>query len=89
MGRVVTQWNHFGLYACMLLMPFSGYIASNFSKHGKKFFNVKMLPPWGIDDHRIYTVFNTTHVIKSYRLAGDEFAISVLLDAVQRLYEPA
>jgi cytochrome b561 len=64
--RVATKWTHFGLYACMLLMPLSGYIASNFSKYGVKLFNVMLLPPWGIDDHRIYAVFNTTHVVTSY-----------------------
>jgi cytochrome b561 len=50
----------------MLLMPLSGYIASNFSKFGIKLFNWIVLPPWGIDDHRIYAVFNTTHVVTSY-----------------------
>jgi cytochrome b561 len=64
--RVVSKWNQFGLYTCMLLMPLSGYVASNFSKHGVKLFNVVMLPPWGTDDHRIYAVFNTTHVVTSY-----------------------
>jgi cytochrome b561 len=64
--RVATKWNQFGLYACMLLMPLSGYIASNFSQYGVKLFNVILFPPWGIDDHRIYAVFNTTHVVTSY-----------------------
>jgi cytochrome b561 len=64
--RVAARWTHWALYACMLLMPVSGYVASNFSKYGVKLFNVMTLPPWGIDDHRIYAVFNTTHVITSY-----------------------
>jgi cytochrome b561 len=64
--RVAAKWSHVALYACMLGMPISGYIASNFSKHGVKFFNAVMLPPWGVDDARVYTIFNTTHVALSY-----------------------
>jgi cytochrome b561 len=50
----------------MLGMPLSGYIASNFSKHGVKLFNWVLLPPWGTDDARVYAIFNTTHVVLSY-----------------------
>jgi cytochrome b561 len=64
--RAVARWSHWALYACMLVMPLSGYVASNFSKYGVKLFNVVMLPPWGMDNHRIYAVFNTTHVVTSY-----------------------
>lgn len=58
--------SHIALYACMVLMPASGYLASNFSRYGIKYFNVVALPPWGIDDKQIYAVFNTTHVMTSY-----------------------
>jgi cytochrome b561 len=68
--RVASRVNHLGLYICMLVMPSSGYIASNFSKYGVKLFNVILLPPWGIDDKRIYAVFNTTHVATSYLFVG-------------------
>jgi cytochrome b561 len=64
--RHAAQSSHLALYACMLGMPLSGYFASNFSKHGVKFFNRIMLPPWGIDDPRLYALFNTTHVVLSY-----------------------
>jgi cytochrome b561 len=64
--RVTARWTHWALYGCMLLMPVSGYVASNFSQYGVKLFNVMTLPPWGINDHRIYGVFNTTHVVTSY-----------------------
>ena len=64
--RVAARWSHVALYACMLGMPLSGYIASNFSKYGVKFFNAVMLPPWGKDDARVYSIFNTTHVFLSY-----------------------
>jgi cytochrome b561 len=68
--RSASAVNHLGLYICMLVMPISGYIASNFSKYGVKLFNAILLPPWGIDDKRIYAVFNTAHVATSYLFVG-------------------
>lgn len=55
--------SHLGMYLCMLVMPLSGYLASNFSKHGVKFFNTILLPPWGSDDKQLYALFNQTHKI--------------------------
>src|SRR6185312_15635461 len=57
--RDAAQWSHAALYACMIGMPLSGYIASNFSKYGVKLFNVLTLPPWGVDDAQTYSIFNT------------------------------
>jgi cytochrome b561 len=64
--RVAAKWSHVLLYVCMVVMPLSGYIASNFSKWGVNFFNSVKLPPWGVDDQQIYSFFNATHVITSY-----------------------
>jgi cytochrome b561 len=64
--RRAARASHFALYACMLIMPAAGYLASNFSKFGVNYFNAVLFPPWGIDDRRIYAVFNTTHVATSY-----------------------
>lgn len=64
--RIGASLTHWGLYACMLLMPLSGYIASNFSKWGVKYFNVITFPPWGVEDERIYAFFNGLHVLTSY-----------------------
>ena len=64
--HLASRVTHLLLYGCMVVMPLSGYIASNFSKYGVKLFNVILLPPWGIDDKGIYAVFNTTHVVTSY-----------------------
>ncbi len=58
--------NHGLLYACMLLMPISGYVASNFSKFGVKFFNLVPLPPWGADNRSVYEFFNGLHLTVSY-----------------------
>jgi cytochrome b561 len=68
--RTASKVTQFLLYACMLVMPLSGYIASNYSKYGVKLFNSITLPPWGPDDPKIYAVFNTTHVVTSYLLVA-------------------
>lgn len=68
--RAAARASHAALYVVMLVMPASGYVASNFSKYGVKLFNAVMLPPWGADDRRIYAVFNATHVLASYVFAA-------------------
>jgi cytochrome b561 len=64
--RAAAHLSHWALYACMLIMPLSGYIASNFSKYGVNFFNVVKLPPWGVPNEAVYNALNTTHVVTSY-----------------------
>jgi cytochrome b561 len=59
----LSKFSHYGMYLCMLIMPLSGYVASNFSRHGVKFFNAIHFPPWGIDDQQIYAFFNQTHKV--------------------------
>jgi len=54
------------LYVCMILMPVSGYLASNFSKHGIHFLNRVWWPPWGPDDKAIYEILNGTHNVLAY-----------------------
>jgi cytochrome b561 len=64
--RIGASATHAALYACMLIMPITGYVASNFSKWGVKYFNAIQLPPWGVDDERVYAFFNGAHVATSY-----------------------
>ena len=64
--RIAARVNHALLYACMIGMPLTGYVASNFSKFGIRYFGAINLPPWGVDDKNIYAVFNTTHKTLSY-----------------------
>jgi cytochrome b561 len=61
--RVAARANHALLYACMVGMPAAGYLATNFSKFGIKYFNLFELPPWGYDDKKIYALFNSTHKV--------------------------
>jgi cytochrome b561 len=53
--------SHLALYVCMAVMPLSGYLASNFSKHGIKLFNTVALAPWGPDSKVVYAMLNQTH----------------------------
>lgn len=55
-----ATWGHRALYACMLAMPLAGSIASNFSKHGVKFFGLA-LAPWGPDEPAVYRFFSGLH----------------------------
>ena len=67
---VIAPWQqrlaaatHHLLYVCMVVMPLSGYLASNFSRHGIKFFNAVTWVPWGPDDKTLYALFNLTHKV--------------------------
>lgn len=64
--RIGAKSSHIALYTCMLLMPLTGYVASNFSQYGVKYFNAILLPPWGIENQSIYAFFNSAHVLTSY-----------------------
>jgi cytochrome b561 len=56
---------HRALYACMVVMPASGYVGSNFSKHGVHFFGTS-LPAWGPDLPAAYAFFNGLHVATAW-----------------------
>ena len=64
--RAAARASHVALYACMVIMPLAGYVASNFSKYGVKLFNAILLPPWGIDDPQTYEFFKGVHKVTSY-----------------------
>lgn len=56
-----AAWGHAALYACMAALPASGYIASNFSRHGVRLFGLR-LPPWGPDLPGVYGFFDGLHL---------------------------
>lgn len=60
--------SHYLLYALMLVMPLSAYIAANFSRFGIHFFNKVQLAPWGVDSKALYGIFNQVHVVSSWLL---------------------
>jgi cytochrome b561 len=57
--RLAAAGHHL-MYLCMLVLPLSGYIASNFSRFGVKFFNTITLAPWrpGARTTRASTLFS-------------------------------
>ena len=63
--RRAASLGHWALYVCMLVMPLSGYIASNFSKHGLKFFGVP-LRPWGADLPQVYEFLGRVHITTAF-----------------------
>jgi cytochrome b561 len=68
--RSVARSSHRLLYLAMIVLPLSGYLASNFSKYGIKLFNAVSLPPWGSNDPQLYALLNGTHVATAYIFAG-------------------
>ncbi len=60
---------HRALYVCMVAMPVSGYVASNFSRHGVRFFGT-VLPPWGPDLPQVYASLNGLHVTTAWVFAA-------------------
>jgi cytochrome b561 len=68
--RVAARASHALLYVSMIGMPLTGYVATNFSKFGIKFFGLVTLPPWGIDDKQVYAVFNTAHKVLALVFVG-------------------
>lgn len=64
-----ARLSHIALYLCMVALPLSGYLASNFSRHGVKFFNLVHWLPWGPDDKTLYALFNRAHHLAALLLA--------------------
>ena len=68
--RSAARMSHALLYAGMLGVPLTGYLATNFGKYGIKYFGLVLLPSWGPDDSAIYAALNTTHKGLALALAG-------------------
>jgi cytochrome b561 len=60
-----AKTNHLLFYVCLVVMTLSGFIESNFTKYGIKFFGYQ-LPILGWEDKTIYYLFNRIHVYTSY-----------------------
>ncbi|MCU0804952.1 MAG: cytochrome b [Burkholderiales bacterium] len=59
--RTAANAGHVLLYICVIGIPLAGYLASNFSRFGIKYFGLFELKPWGPDDKRMYSFFNGVH----------------------------
>ena len=67
--RRAAHVGHGALYACMLVLPVSGYVASNFSKHAVRFFGLAVAP-WGPDLPKVYDALNGLHVATAWVFAA-------------------
>jgi cytochrome b561 len=65
--RRAARLGHLLLYACMVVAPLAGYLGSNFSKHGVRFFGV-VLAPWGPDWPAAYSFLVGLHDASTYLL---------------------
>jgi cytochrome b561 len=65
--RRAANAGHVALYACMAIAPLAGYLGSNFSKHGVRFFGVT-LAPWGPDWPAAYSWLVGLHDASTYLL---------------------
>jgi cytochrome b561 len=60
--RVAATVSHYGLYACMIIMPVSGYLGSSFTKYPIVYFGYK-LPHWGWDAPAYKEICSQVHYI--------------------------
>jgi cytochrome b561 len=60
MQRVAARATHGLLYACMVIMPVSGYLGSNFTRYPVKYFG-HVLPHWGWDWPAGKALMSTVH----------------------------
>ena len=65
--RRAANAGHVLLYACMAIAPLAGYLGSNFSKHGVRFFGI-VLEPWGPDWPTAYSFFVGVHDASAWLL---------------------
>lgn len=57
---IAARANHAALYACLLVMPLSGYLGSSFSGYPVRYFGI-VLPAWGWDSPALKEFFSTVH----------------------------
>jgi len=58
--RRAATLGHRALYFCLIAMPLTGYVGSNFSRHGVKFFGLALVP-WGPDWPAAYRLMTGLH----------------------------
>jgi len=63
-----AHWSHVLFYVCLVLLVATGFLESNFTKFGIKFFGYQ-LPILGWPDREVYRFFNRFHVYLSHAFA--------------------
>ncbi len=60
--RLAAKVSHFLMYACMIIMPVSGYLGSSFTKYPIKYFGYT-LPHWGWDSPAYKAICSQVHYV--------------------------
>ncbi|HET7157350.1 MAG TPA: cytochrome b, partial [Burkholderiales bacterium] len=58
--RMAAKLSHCALYACMIVLPLSGYLGSSFTKYPIKYFGYT-LPHWGWDAPGLKELMSQVH----------------------------
>ncbi|MFN0039207.1 MAG: cytochrome b [Burkholderiales bacterium] len=58
-----SKISHALLYLCLILMPLSGFSASQFTKYGVNYFELFKIPPMGWENKEIYDFLQGIHHI--------------------------
>ena len=58
--RIAAHVSHYGLYACLITQPLSGYLGSSFTKYPILYFGHK-LPHWGWDAPVLKEICSQVH----------------------------
>jgi cytochrome b561 len=58
--RIAAKFNHYGLYACLIVQPLSGYLGSSFTKYPIKYFGYT-LPHWGWEAPALKELMSQVH----------------------------
>jgi cytochrome b561 len=69
MQRIAAAVTHWALYACMLVMPLSGYLGSSFSGYPIKYFG-SALPHWGWEWPAAKAFLSSVHLAAAWFLAA-------------------
>jgi len=69
MQRIAAAGTHWALYACMLVMPLSGYLGSSFSGYPIKYFG-SALPHWGWEWPAAKAFLSGVHLAAAWLLAA-------------------
>jgi len=67
--RLAASASHAGLYACMLILPLSGYLGSSFSRYPIKYFGMP-LPHWGWEWAAAKNLMSAVHETAAWALAA-------------------
>ena len=60
--RRAAQVSHYAMYACMIVLPLSGYLGSSFTKYPIKYFGYT-LPHWGWDAPALKELCSQVHFV--------------------------